>query len=86
MSAVTGGILCGTDFSPAADLAVDVATDFARRIEAPLTLAHAVELPHALKSDARASRWFTASRKRSLRETAAASRKRGVEVMESVSV
>jgi len=88
VSAITGGIgiLCGTDFSVAADMAVDVATDFARKLGAPLTLAHAVELPHALKSDTKATRWLTASRKRSLRETADASRKRGVEVLEFVSV
>jgi len=88
VSAVTGGIgiLCGTDFSAAADVAVDVATDLARRLDAPLTLAHAVELPHALKRDAKATRWLTPIRKRWLRETAEASRKRGVEVLESVSV
>lgn len=88
VSAVTGSraILCGTDFSAAADVAVDVATDIARRFDAPLNLAHAVELPHALKSDARAARWLTAGRKRWLRATAEASRKRGVEVFESVTV
>ena len=88
VSPVTGGlgILCGTDFSAAADVAVDVATDFARRLGAPLTLAHAVEMPRALKRDVRTSRWVTASRKRWLRATAEASRKRGVEVNEYVSV
>jgi nucleotide-binding universal stress UspA family protein len=85
-SVVKGGILCGTDFSPAADVAVDVATDFARRLNAPLTLAHALELPRALKGDTKASRWLTAIRKRWVRETADASRKRGVEVLEFVGV
>ncbi len=87
-SAVTGGIgiLCGTDFSSAAGVAADVATELARRLDAPLTLAHAVELPSALKNDARAARWLTAARKRWLRETAEVSRKRGVEVLKSLCV
>lgn len=81
----TGGIWCGTDFTPASEVAVDVATDFARRLDTPLTLAHVFEMPRALRGDAKASRWLQASRKRTLRETADASRKRGVAVTESVS-
>src|SRR5688572_6469393 len=85
-SVAKGGILCGTDFSSAADVAVKVAADFARQLGVPLTLAQAVELPHALKGEIKASRWITTIRKGWLRETAEATRKRGVEVLESVSV
>src|SRR4051812_24876017 len=83
-STVTGGVLCGTDFSAAAELALDVSTDFARRVDEPLILAHALELPRALKGDVRATRWLAASRKRSLREMGEGSRQRGVEVLERV--
>ncbi len=85
-SVTSDGILCGTDFSPAAEVAVDVATDFARRLSSPLTLVHAVELPRVLKGDAKASKWLGAVRKRSLREVAEGSRKRGVAVREVVAV
>jgi nucleotide-binding universal stress UspA family protein len=83
-TATSGIVLCGTDFSSAADVAVDIATDFARRLDVPLSLLHAVEMPRVLEGDAKVTRWLMASRKRSLRELAAGSRKRGVEVVESV--
>lgn len=86
LSPVTGGILCGTDFSRAADVAVDVATEMASRLGAPLSFAHALELPHALKGEAKAVRWLTGIRKRRLRKIAESRRKRGVAVRESVTV
>lgn len=85
-SVAADGILCGTDFSPAGAVAVDVATDFARRLAVPLTLVHAVELPRVLKGDVKASKWLGAVRKRSLGDVAEGSRKRGVVVRESVAV
>lgn len=77
---IPGGILCGTDFSPAADVATEVAAAIARKIDAPLLLAHAVEIPETIPPDAKALRWLTASRGRGLRDEAERIRETGVNV------
>jgi nucleotide-binding universal stress UspA family protein len=79
-----GAILCDADFSPAPDAALELAAEWARCCGAPLRVAHTVDLPGALLGQARAVRWVVASRKRALRQVAAALRARGVRVTESV--
>ncbi len=82
--AAHGAILCDADFSPAPDAALELAAEWARCCDAPLRVAHTVDLPGALLGQARAVRWVVASRKRALRQVAAALRARGVRVTEPV--
>lgn len=77
-------IVTATDFSPSTDATIEVATELARHLKAPLALAHAVEMPRTLARDAKASRWLVASRKRSLRVAATSLREKGVEIVEAV--
>lgn len=77
-------IVTATDFSPSTDAAIEVATELALHLKAPLALAHAVEMPRTLARDAKASRWLVASRKRSLRGAATSLREKGVEIVEEV--
>lgn len=79
---VAAPIVYGTDFSSHANAQLEAAAEFARRLKAPLVLAHAIDLPRTLARDARASRWFTAIRERSLRDTAASLRKDGLKIVE----
>jgi nucleotide-binding universal stress UspA family protein len=76
-----GGIVCGTDFSPPACAASDVASGIARRLGVPLTLAHAVEMPGSIASDKKAVAWLTANREKVLRQEAVRARKLGAEVV-----
>jgi nucleotide-binding universal stress UspA family protein len=43
--AVTGAVVCATDFSPAAEQAARIASSLARALGAPLELVHVVQLP-----------------------------------------
>lgn len=83
-AAVSGALVCGTDLSPRSDDAIEVAAGLARRLAAPLVLAHAVHLPRALLRDATATRWIVANRKRSLRTVAEEVRAPDLEVIERV--
>lgn len=76
----TAGIVCGTDFSPPADDAALIASGIARRLEAPLALVHAVDMPGPAASDKEATAWVVDSRKKSLTKKARQVRKDGVEV------
>lgn len=75
-------IVYGTDFSPRAKAELEVAAEFARRLDAPLVLTHAIDLSRTLARDVEASRWLTASRKRDLREIANSLRENGFKVVE----
>lgn len=77
-------VLCSTDFSPTADKALEVAADFARQLGAPLAVTHPIGIPRTLVRDKKASEWITAARQRTLRETSAALRVKGLEVRERV--
>lgn len=79
-----GPVVSGTDFSPAAGDGVAVAADIARNLGASLILAHVLKLPHALRRDAKASRWVVASRKRFLRTATEEVRAPGLEVIDTV--
>lgn len=79
---VPAPIVYGTDFSPGAKVQLEAAAEFARRLNAPLVLTHAIDLPRTLARDTRASRWLTALRKRGLRETATSLREDGLKVVE----
>ena len=76
-----GGIVCGTDFSPPASVATDVAAAIARRLGVPLTLAHAVEMPGSIAADEKAVAWLTNNREKVLRQEAARARKKGCEIV-----
>lgn len=78
----SGGVLCGTDFSPSGDTAVEIATALARKMAVPLTLAHALELAGTFASDEKAVRWLTENRQKGLRKEADVARKSGVSVHE----
>lgn len=77
-------VIFATDFSATSGDAIDVAAEFAHRLGVPLALAHAVKMPRTLRRDTKASRWLVASRKRTLRQTAASLREKGLEVEETV--
>ena len=77
-------VVYATDLSPGADSAGEVVAEFARRLGSPLALAHPIHLPGALAGDRKASRWLVASRKRTLRQTAASLREKDFDVVESV--
>lgn len=73
-------ILCGTDFSPEAEQAAEAAAVIARKLGAPLVLAHAIEVPHLGASRAEFLKWMTASRGSELRKQVDGLRESGVEV------
>lgn len=77
-------VVYGTDFSTDANAQLEAAAEFARRLNAPLVLTHAIDLPRTLARDARASRWLIAIRKRGLRETATSLRENGLKIVETV--
>jgi len=83
-TAVRTGILCGTDFSEEAGEAVRVAGAIARRLDEPLKLVHAVEIPKLGASHGKFLKWMTASRRKDLHLEAVEIRKSGVQVEESV--
>lgn len=74
------GILCGTDFSHEARHAVRAAGAIARRIDEPLMLVHAVEIP---RLGASGEKSLMASRRKELRQEAEEIRKSGAQVEES---
>lgn len=77
-------IVYATDLSPWAESAGEIVAEFARRLRAPLALAHPIPLPGDLARARKASRWLVASRKRTLRQTATSLREKDLDVVESV--
>lgn len=75
-----GCVVCGTDFSPPASDASEVAFGIARRLGVPLALVHAVEMPRSIASDKEVVSVLTANRVRVLGQVVARARKTGADV------
>src|SRR5690606_23649962 len=73
-------IVFGTALSVCDDIHLELALELARRVSAPLVLAHALELPVALRRDARTSAWVMSRRNRSVRRAAERLGRGGVSV------
>lgn len=82
----TRRIVCGTDFSEQAQGAVRVASAWSAQLRKPLSLIHAMEMPHLGASHAQALEWLSATRRELLVAEALMARELGAEVEEQILV